>query len=329
MMKAQTRHADGRLDGQLVTLFGGGGFLGRHAAQALMQAGARVRIVGRHPERDSAIRALGDLGQVQLVGADITRPGHAARAMVGSDAVVNLVGSFADMMAVQGDGAGNIAQAAAATGVRTLLHISAIGADPASPSLYGRSKAAGEAAVRAAFPAATILRPSIVFGRQDQFINRFAGLIRALSVLPVVHMVPVVAPDTRFQPVFVADVAQAIVAAVARGEAAAGRCFELGGPQKLSMRELFTWIARNIGRSPVFIEVPDVVAGAMATLTGWLPGAPITRDQWAMLGRDNIVADGAASLADLGIVATPMDAVTQGWLEIYRPHGRFSGKFAA
>lgn len=310
-----------QLDSRLVTIFGGGGFVGRHTAQAAMRAGARVRIVQRRPLSASSARTLGDLGQLHVVGADATRPDHVRRAITGSDIVVNLVGSFSDMMAAHADAAAAIAEAAKESGASRLVHVSAIGTDGASPSLYGRSKAAGEAAVQAAFAAATILRPSIIFGRDDQFVNRFAGMIRALPV------VPVVAPNTRFQPVHVADVADAIVTAMT-DDGAGGTTYELGGPQILSMRDLLEWIASTTERSPVFIDVPAPVAGAMASLTGWLPGAPITRDQWLMLGRDNVVAEGARTLADLGVAAAPLAVIAQGWLDMYRRHGRFSGKTA-
>ena len=312
------------LSGQIITLFGGGGFIGRHVAQAVMAAGGRVRVVQRHPERAVGVKALGNLGQVQLVGADITRADHCLRAAAGSDAVVNLVGSFANMAAVQGDGAGHVAAAAAATGARALVHLSAIGANADSPSAYGRSKAAGEAAVRTAMPGAAILRPSLVFGAQDQFTNRFAAMLRMAPV------VPVVAPATRFQPVYVGDVAEAVVAALVRAQGGAGGAtFELGGPQVMTMRAIFAWLAQAIGRDPMFVDVPDAVAGALATLTGWLPGAPITRDQWAMLGRDNVVGDRAAGLAALGIVPTAMASVAHGWLARYRRHGRFTAPRAA
>lgn len=309
------------LDGKLVTLFGGGGFLGRYAAQALMAAGARVRIVQRHPERAIAIRSLGNLGQTQFVAADAAKAEAAVRAATGSDAVVNLIGILkGDFERAHVGNAANIAAAAAAAGA-AMVQISAIGADAASPSAYGRSKAHGEAAVRAVLPDATILRPSIVFGREDQFINRFAGL---LSMAPVM---PVIAPQTKFQPVFVGDVAEAIVHAVALP--ATAQTYELGGPQVLTMRALYEWIARQIGRNPVLIDMPDFAAAALASGTGWLPGAPITKDQWAMLQSDNVVASGTATLADLGVVPTTFDAVAPGWLDIYRRHGRFAGKAAA
>jgi uncharacterized protein YbjT (DUF2867 family) len=217
---------------------------------------------------------------------------------------------------VQRQGAANVATAAATAGVEQLIHISAIGADSGSPSRYGQSKGAGEAAVRAAFPQATILRPSIVFGREDAFINRFAGLIRLLPV------VPVIAGQTRFQPVYVGDVAQAVMTALG-DPAAAGRIFELGGPQIMSMLELNKWIAGACGRDAYYFPVNDIVAAAMAKLTGWLPGAPMTWDQWQMLKRDNVVSDNAAGLAALGVTPTPLAAVAPGWLVQYRKHGRF------
>lgn len=317
-----TASAAPRLDGKLVTLVGGGGFLGRHAAEALMRAGARVRIAQRHPKRAFEVRALANLGQVQFAAVDATRADAVARVVTGSDAVVNFVGILkGDFDRFHVDVARNVAQAAQSAGA-AMLQMSAIGADAGSPSAYGRSKAAGEAAVRAAHAGAIILRPSIVFGRGDQFVNRFAGL---LSMAPVM---PVVAPHTKFQPVFVGDVADAVRAALA-DPAYAGRTYELGGPQILTMRELLEWIAKSIGRSPLLIDMPDVLAGAMASATGWLPGAPITADQWAMLSRDNVVAAGMPGLADLGVVPTSLDAVAAGWLDIYRRHGRFTGKAAA
>ena len=313
------------LTDKLVTVFGGSGFVGRYVVQALCDAGARVRVAVRNTRGAAHVRPLGNLGQVSLAPCDVTKPASVARALDGADFAVNLVGAFDNMDAVQRVGAANVAQAAAqakgGAGLAGLVHISAIGADPASDSAYGRSKGAGEAAVRSAFPAATILRPSIIFGREDQFINRFAGLIRLLPV------VPVIGAETKFQPVFVGDVAKAVVAAL-RGEGGQlleGQVLELGGPQVLSMLELNQWIARATGRADkMFVPVPDFAAKALATGTGWLPGAPITTDQLKMLARDNVVT-GEDGLAALGIVATPMDAVAHDWLTLYRRHGRFGG----
>jgi uncharacterized protein YbjT (DUF2867 family) len=304
------------LDGQLITVFGGGGFVGRYVVQRLLARGARVRVAEREPRKALFLKPLGGLGQTQFVAADVRDGASVARALQGSDAVINLVGSFDDMFAVQADGAGNIAAAAAAAGVSALVHVSAIGADSASESKYGRSKGDGEAAVRAAFPSAAIVRPSIVFGREDRFINRFAGMIRMAPVIPVI------APGAKFQPVYVGDVADAVVAAL--GAAAASKAFDLGGPQVLTMLELQRWIADATGRNPLFVEIPDFVGSALASSLGWAPGAPITKDQWLMLQRDNVVAPGAASLADLGIVPTSLAAVADGWLVQYRRHGRFA-----
>ena len=305
-----------KLDGQLITVMGGGGFLGRYVVQRLLAQGARVRIAEREPRKALFLKPLGGLGQTQFVAADVRDAASVARAIQGSDAVINLVGSFDDMQAVQAGGAGHVASAAKAAGVGTLVHVSAIGADPASPSAYGRSKGDGEAAVRAAFPAAAILRPSIIFGREDHFINRFAKLIRFAPVIPVI------APNAKFQPVYVGDVADAVVAAL--GDDAAGEIFELGGPQVLTMAALQQWIADATGRKRLFVELPDAVSAALATGLGWAPGAPITRDQWLMLQRDNIVADGAAGLARLGVTPTSLGSIADGWLVQYRRHGRFA-----
>jgi NADH dehydrogenase len=301
------------MQGKLITVFGGGGFLGRYVAQTLLGQGARLRIAGRNANSANHIKPLGNLGQVQLMAADIRKPASVARALVDADAVVNLVGSFANMDAIQNIGAGIVAQAAADAGVGALVHISAIGADAHSDAQYGQSKAGGEAAVHAAFPAAVILRPSIVFGREDQFINRFAGLIRMLPV------VPVIGAATKFQPVFAGDVAKAVAAALLHQD---GRVLELGGPEIFSMMELNRWIAKAIGRDPLFIEVPDMAAKMLAKGTGWMPGAPITDDQFKMLGRDNVVT-GTDGLAAYGIVPTPLDVIADDWLNIYRKHGRF------
>lgn len=307
------------MQGKLVTVFGGGGFLGRYVAQALLEQGVRIRVACRNPANANYIKPLGNLGQVQLIAADIRKPISVARAVQDADAVVNLVGSFADLDAVQNIGAGNVAQAASAAGVQALVHVSAIGADAESEAEYGRSKAAGEASVRAAFPSATILRPSIVFGREDQFINRFAGLIRMLPV------VPVIGANTKFQPVFVGDVADAVASALARPN---GETLELGGPEIFSMLELNKWIAKAIGRDPLFIEVPDIAAKLLAKGTGWLPGAPITDDQLKMLGSDNVIT-GKDGLVAYGIVPTSLDAVAEGWLDMYRKHGRFGTRASA
>lgn len=307
----------------LVTVFGGGGFLGRQVAQALMARDARVRVAQRDLASAVRVKPLGALGQTQFVTADIRKPASVARAIEGSDIIINLVGVLSgDFEGSHNEGAGNVAKAAASAGVKALVHVSAIGADPESPSAYGRSKAEGEKAVRTAFPAATIIRPSIIFGPEDQFLNRFANLI---SMAPVV---PVIGAGTKFQPVYVADVAQAIANAAADPAVHGGKIYELGGPQVLSMMELNAWIAKMIGRERSLVAVPAPLASFIAGF-GFLPGAPITRDQWAMLQKDNVVSQGAPGLSDLGVEATPMAAVAENWLVRFRRHGRFAGRVQA
>lgn len=302
----------------LVTVFGGSGFVGRYVVRDLLQAGWRVRVAVREPRDSLFLKPQGGLGQTQFMAADITKPATVARAVAGVDAVVNLVGILkGDFKRIQADGAANVARAAAAAGVKAFVQMSAIGADAASESQYGRTKGEGEAAVRAAFPDATILRPSIIFGREDGFINRFAKMIASFPVVPIAR------GAVKFQPVFVGDVAAAIVKVLTE-RAAAGQTYELGGPDIMTMAAIQHWIAAQIGHHPVFIEMPDLLMGNAARFTGWLPGAPITWDQWLMLQHDNVVAPDAHSLAALHINPTPLDTVADGWLVQYRQHGRFT-----
>ena len=305
---------------RLVTIFGGGGFAGRYVAQALYRAGARVRIAERQPGSAHFLKPLGGLGQTQLVAADIRDADRVAAAVQGSDAVVNLVGVLkGDFYGVHVDGARNVAEAAAAAGA-ALVHVSAIGADPAGQSGYARSKGEGEEAVRAACPGATIVRPSILFGQEDRFVNRFAAMARLLPILPVIR------GGVKLQPVYVADAGRAIAAAAFDPRAFGGKRFELGGPEVMTMRGLNQRILAATGYDRPLVDVPDGLASAMAGLLGWLPGAPMTWDQWLMLQHDNVVAPGASGLADLGVSATPLAAVTEGWLSAYRRNGRFAAK---
>lgn len=309
---------------RLVTVFGGGGFLGRYVTQELLKAGARVRVAERDPKHAWFLKPLGGLGQTQFVAADVRRADSAARAAAGSDTVINLVGILkGDFAGLHVNGARNVAEAAAAAGADALVQISAIGADPESESAYGRTKAEGEAAVRAAFPGATIVRPSILFGPEDDFVNRFARLARLAPALPVIR------GGVRFQPAFVTDVARAIAAAALDPKTHGGRTYELGGPQVLTMAELNSWIAGQIGHEPAIVPIPDAVARLMARIGGWAPGAPITWDQWLMLQKDNVVASGADGFAAFGIVPTPLAAVAPGWLVRYRRHGRFDKRTPA
>lgn len=304
---------------RLVTLFGGGGFLGRYVAQELLRGGARVRVVERDPRKAWFVKPLGGLGQTQFAAADITDAGSVRRAVAGSHAVVNLVGILKGRFdAIHVAGARNVAEAAAAAGADALVQISAIGADPASPSAYGRSKGEGEAAARTAFPGVTIIRPSILFGPEDGFVNRFAALASRLPVLPVVR------GDAKFQPAFVADAARAIAMAALDPARHAGKTYELGGPQVISMRDLNAWIANAIGRSPAIVDIPDEITRLATKVAGGLWGAPMTHDQWLMLTRDNVVAPGASGFEAFDIAPAPLSAVATRWLVRYRRNGRFA-----
>jgi NADH dehydrogenase len=311
-----------RKQDRLVTLFGGGGFIGRYVAQALFARGLRVRIAQRDPRRAFFLKPLAGLGQIQFAAADVTEADQVARAVQGSDAVINLVGILkGDFDTIHRQGAKNVAEAAAAAGAQALVQVSAIGADPESESRYGRSKGEGEHAVRAAFPSATIVRPSIAFGQEDRFVNRFAAMARMLPVVPVIR------GGWRLQPVHAADLGRAIALAALDPRSHGGRTYELGGPQVLTMRELQAWICERTGRGlkPV-LEIPDPIARLMAKLGGWLPGAPITWDQWLMLQRDSVAAEGASGFEAFGIAPAPLAAVAEGWLTAYRRSGRFAAK---
>ena len=306
----------------LVTLFGGGGFIGRYAVQALVRSGMRVRIVQRHPRAAYALRSLGDVGQVQVVAGDITRPDTLRAALTGADAAVNLVGILSGKFtAVHVKGSANIAQAAAAAGVSRFVQVSALGADRRSPSRYGRTKAAGEAAVREHLPQATVLRPSIVFGREDQFINRFARMIVG-SPVPVV---PVLRRKAKFQPVFVGDLARAIALSLTEAATHGGKTYAIGGPQVIAMGDLIRWIIAQTGRKVAVAEIPYPV-GALISAMGFLPGAPITWDQWRMLGVDNVVPADDPGITAFGISPVPLDVVAPPWLVQYRQQGRFASR---
>ena len=302
-----------------VTVFGGGGFIGRYVCECLLKSGVRVRVASRDPRRSHFIQPLGQVGQFGFVRADLTDEASVERAVDGATAVVNLCGVFG--RAMQGthvDGARHAAEAARVAGARALVHVSAIGADPKSEAQYGRTKGDGEIAVRAAFPKATIIRPSLVFGAEDQLTNRFASMAR----LP---LLPVLASRTRFQPVYVRDLAQAIAAAALDPEKHGGKTYEIGGPQVLSMRELIQAILEATGQKSDVVDLPDV-AGSTISRFGWLPGAPLTRDQWLMLQQNNVPAKGAPGLEAFGIDPTPLAAVAHEWLGRFHSGGRFAGR---
>jgi len=299
------------LFGRLVVVLGGSGFVGRHVAQALLRQGARVRIASRHPERSWAVRVLGDVGQVEFARADVTRIESVERALAGADAVVNLVGAFGgDLDAVQGGGVRAIAQAAGRAGAGAFVHVSAIGADAGSGVAYARTKGLGEAAALAGFAGASVLRPSVIFGPDDNFLNMFGRMMALLGALPVPQVMPVFVPGGLLQPVYVDDVAAAVLAAVLDPKAFGGRTFELGGPEVLTMLELNRRIAAAVGRGTRLLSVPDGIAGVFAAL----PGTPISRDQIALLKAGSVVAEGAAGFAELGLVARPLGLFLEEWM---------------
>ena len=301
---------------KIVTVFGGGGFVGHAVCEALLKNGARLRVAQRHPKRAHDLQPLGGVGQVMLVAADVTRPDTVARAVDGADAVINLVGAFdGNLDAIHVDGARNIAQAAKNAGANALVQLSAIGVDADSDSDYSRTKALGEDAVKKAFKGATILRPSVVFGSDDDFTNRFASLAR-FPVLPVLK------PGTKFQPVWVRDLAQAIAGAALDPKTHAGKTYEVGGPEVLTMRQLNEKIAAMAGLDPMLVDLPDA-AGNLMSKFGFLPGAPITRDQWIMLQTDN-VADSDKWTKAFAVVPSKLENIAPRWLGRFTPGGRFA-----
>jgi NADH dehydrogenase len=304
---------------ELVTVFGGGGFIGRYACEFLMKSGVRVRIAQRNPKQAYIIQPLGQVGQFGFVQADITNKESVRRAVDGASAVVNLCGVFGrEMQAVHVDGARNVAEAARKAGAEALVHISAIGADANSESNYGRTKGEGEAAVRKAFPNATIIRPSLVFGPEDNLTNRFANMAR----LP---FLPVIAAERNFQPVYVRDLGRAITMAALDPQTYGGKSFEIGGPQAMSMVELHRAILEITGQEPDILPLPDVAAKLLSSF-GWMPGAPLTKDQWLMLQRDNVPSGQQPGLEAFGINPTPLAAVAYEWLGRFNRGGRFAGR---
>ncbi|HKT84852.1 MAG TPA: complex I NDUFA9 subunit family protein [Novosphingobium sp.] len=308
---------------KVVTVLGGSGFVGRHLAQELLARGARLRIVSRDPQRAYAIRPLGNLGQVQFARGDVTKRASLAEVLAGSDAVVNLVGAFrGDLDALQGEGAGHIAAAARAAGAEAFVHISAIGGNADSDVDYARTKAEGEAAVRAAFPSATILRPALLFGPDDNFVMMLGGLIARWPVLPVF------APEAKLQPLFVDDAAEAIANALSDPLAHGGRIYEIAGPEVVTMLELNHRIAAAECRARNFIALPDSVGGVIATATGWLPGAPITGDQYKLLRAGSEAGGQVPGLSELGVNPRPLGLFLDRWMVQFRKHGRFGTKQA-
>ncbi len=311
---------------KLVTIFGGSGFVGRYVVRALVNRGYRVRVAVRRPDLAGFLQPIGNVGQIQLVQANLRYRKSVDAALKGSDIVINLVGILAEtgrqkFEAVQVFGARAVAEAARAEKAK-LIHMSAIGADEESESSYGESKAKGEAAVREVIKDAIIMRPSIVFGQEDEFFNRFGAMARFSPVLPLIG-----GGTTKFQPVYVGDVAEAFALAV-DGKLAGGKTYELGGPQTPTFRECLELLLKEIGRKRMLVSLPWAIAGMMGKALGWLPGAPITSDQVEMLKTDNVVSQEAAkqkrTLEGMGIKPTPMAAILPTYLVQYRPHGQFT-----
>jgi uncharacterized protein YbjT (DUF2867 family) len=303
---------------QLVTVFGGAGFIGRYVCEFLFRSGVRVRIATRDRRNDYFLQPLGQVGQFGFETADVTHPESVRNAVKSATAVVNLCGVFGKaMQQIHVDGARNVAEAAHAAGAGAMVQISAIGADPHSQSNYGRTKGLGEEAVRQAFPNATIIRPSLVFGPEDDLTNRFA----TMANLP---FLPVVAAKRNFQPVYVRDLAKAIALAALQPERFGGKTYEIAGPQVMSMVELHNAVLDLTQQDTEIVHMPDFVTGLIAKL-GFLPGAPLTHDQWMMLQSDNVAAKGALGLEAFGIKPTPLGAVGDEWLGRFNRGGRFTG----
>ncbi len=310
---------------RVVTVFGGSGFIGRHLVKRLAQRDWRVRIATRNPGDALFLKPAGAVGQIVPTFANVRDDHSVAAAVDGADIVINLVGILYEsgrqsFKAVHEEAAGRIARAARQAGAGRMMQISAIGAAPESRSRYARTKAAGERAVLEAFPDATILRPSIVFGPEDGFFNLFAALSRLSPVLPLIG-----GGRTRFQPVYVGDVADAFLACLDREESK-GKTYELGGPTVYSFRELMELMLKTIGRERLLVPVPWSIAGLQAMVLGLLPKPLLTRDQLIQLKSDNVVTDGALTLADLGIDPTAAELILPTYLDRFRIGGRFAGR---
>ncbi|HTJ65060.1 MAG TPA: complex I NDUFA9 subunit family protein [Alphaproteobacteria bacterium] len=302
-------------------VFGGGGFIGRHLVRRLGRSGAVVRVPSRHPTRLGYLRTAGVVGQIvpELVGA--FDDDELAATIQGADVVINLIGILAEggrnnFGRIHTDLAGRIAKVAAASGVKRLIHVSALGVDGATTSAYARSKVAGEEAVRAAFPNATIVRPSIVFGPEDSFFNRFAAMTMISPALPLIG-----GGHTKFQPVYVGDVADGIMAAIARPEAA-GQTYEFGGPGVYSFKELMELLLAEIGVNRFLVPLPWALARLQAAIAEWIPGKPLTRDQVELLKYDNVLSGKAPGLAELGVRSSAVELILPTYLDRFLKGGR-------
>ena len=307
---------------RLVTIFGGTGFVGRSVVQDLAKRDWLIRVAVRRPREARALQPLGGVGQITPVPAKVQDPGTVRAAVDGADAILNLTGILYEkgsqtFQAVHVAGAGHVARAAAEAGVTSLVHMSALGADPGSPAAYASSKGRGEAAVREAFPAASIMRPSIVFGPDDGFFNRFARMALLSPFLPLIG-----GGETRFQPVFIGNVADAITRCL-EDRTTDGKTYELGGPKIYTFRELLTIMLEEIDRRRLLLPLSFNQASAIASILEYLPVPPLTRDQVLMLRTDNVVAEGALTLADLEIMPTALEIIIPTYLDCFRVGGRY------
>lgn len=307
------------LNGRLVVLMGGSGFLGSHVAQALLDRGARVRIASRHPDKGWKLKPLANLGQIQFVRCDANRRASVERAVGGADALVNCVGSFSgNLMRLMGDAPGWMAEAAREAGAQAFVHISAIVPDAHEGNRYAEAKRAGEERVRAAFPNATILRPSLLFGPGGGVTELFAPLIARLPVLPVFGA------EAKVQPAYVVDVAEAAARVICDPVKLGGKTFELAGPEVLTMLELQQRVAAGQRRAPHFLPMPDGVSGFFAAL----PGTPMNSDQWGLLKAGNVASARASGFEALGIDPKPLGLFLEDWMTPYRKNGRFAERLS-
>lgn len=302
---------------RLITIFGGAGFIGRHLVRKLATGGWRIRVISRSPGLAGHLQPLGDVGQIVVQPESGGDEAALGRLLEGSSAVVNLVGILYETSKqrfddVHGERPGRIARAAAEAGVERLVHVSAIGADDQSSSAYAQSKAKGETTLRQAFENAVIIRPSIIIGPEDDFFNRFAAMARVTPALPLIG-----GGKTRFQPVYVGNVADAIIAGLERDDAL-GRTYEIGGPETYSFEELLRYMLEVIGRKRYLIDLPFGIAALQARFLEWLPVPPLTRDQLELLKTDNVVGENALTLDDLGITPTPIEMVVPPYLARHR-----------
>lgn len=306
---------------QLVTIFGGAGFVGTTLVEHLAKTGVRIRVAVRRPNSAMHVKPLGDVGQIQVVQANLRDEASVQAAVRDSDVVINLAGILSEsgaqtFKAVHTTGAETVARISAELGVKKLVHISALGVDENSPSYYAQSKALGEKAVKQAFPEATIIRPSVIFGAGDGLFNRFAQI----SSLP---LIPVFSGNTKFQPVYVGDVVKVITKALA-DNMMAGETYELGGADIYSLRDMMKLAAQEALQKPFFIDVPAFIAPVKAFFFGLLPNPVITLDQLRMFKVDNVVSDEASGLSDLGITPTLLEAILPTYLHQYRSKGQFA-----